>query len=137
MLIQNVGSTVQAPPPDRIVNSGFSSDGGSAVIVATPPLAATPPVISVDLPKADAKQVANQQPTAAQLQNVVDNINKVLKESNKNLEFSVDAETRKTLVKLIDTNTGEVIREFPSKEALAIAHSIDQFQQGLLLRQKA
>jgi len=68
---------------------------------------------------------------------VVDGINKTLLQSNKNIQFSVDSDTKKTVIKLTDTETGDVIRQYPSKEALAIAQSIDQIQQGLLLKQKA
>ncbi|OGS90543.1 MAG: hypothetical protein A2Z95_00015 [Gallionellales bacterium GWA2_60_18] len=71
------------------------------------------------------------------MKQAVENINKALKQSNKNLEFSVDDDTKKVLVKLVDTETGDVIREFPTEEALAITRSIDQFQRGLLLRQQA
>jgi len=37
----------------------------------------------------------------------------------------------------VDTETGDVIRQFPSEDMLAISRSIDRFQQGLLLKQKA
>ena len=81
-------------------------------------------------------QVAEQQ-TSSQLQNATDNVNKVLKQSNKSLEFSVDTGTKKSIVKLIDTDTGDLIRQYPTEEMLAISNAIDQFQQGGLLKQKA
>jgi hypothetical protein len=40
-------------------------------------------------------------------------------------------------VKMLDTSTGQLIRQYPSEEALAISRGIEQFQQGLLLKQKA
>ncbi|MBL8491536.1 MAG: flagellar protein FlaG, partial [Rhodocyclaceae bacterium] len=42
----------------------------------------------------------------------------------------------KTVVKVVDGQTGKMIRQIPSEELLAIAESIDRMQ-GLLLRQKA
>ena len=39
-------------------------------------------------------------------------------------------------VLLIDTDTQDVLRQFPSKEALAISHELDKLQ-GLLIRDKA
>jgi flagellar protein FlaG len=36
----------------------------------------------------------------------------------------------------VDSETGEVIRQIPSKELLEIAHAIDKMQ-GMLLKQKA
>lgn len=53
-----------------------------------------------------------------------------------NLEFSIDDDTGKTVVKVMDTSTKEVIRQIPSEEILEIARALDRLQ-GLLLRQKA
>ncbi|TAN52111.1 MAG: flagellar protein FlaG [Methylococcaceae bacterium] len=132
MLIQNTSNMAQAAPPAR-----FTGDGAPNAVVAAPPNVEAKPAASSELAQAAAKQVAEQQPSAAQLQNVVDNINRALKQSNKNLEFSVDADTKKSVVKVVDTETGDLIRQFPSEEALAISRAIDQMQQGLLLKQKA
>lgn len=131
MLIQNVHNMAQAQP------AKLASDGAShAAVVATSNTQAQPSV-SLELPKVAAKQVAEQQPTSAQMQNVLDSINKALKQSNKNLEFSMDSETNRSVVKLVDSETGDVIRQFPSEEALAISRAIDRIQQGLLLKQEA
>jgi flagellar protein FlaG len=91
----------------------------------------------LELPKQAVTQVAEQKPSTEQLKNVVDNINKSLRQSNRNLEFSVDDTTQRQLVKLVDTETGDVIRQFPSEEALSISRAIDQFQRGSLLKQEA
>ena len=52
------------------------------------------------------------------------------------LEFSIDEATDRTIVRVTDATTGELIRQLPSEEALAIAESLDKMQ-GLLLRQQA
>ncbi|BBI98787.1 flagellar protein [Ferrigenium kumadai] len=132
MLIQNVSNMAQAPQPARL-----ASDGGPVAVVAAPSNVQTPPAVSLELPQTAVTPVADQQATAAQLQNVVDGINKALKQSNKNLEFSIDSDTNRSIVKLVDSETGDVIRQFPSEEALAISKSIDRIQQGLLLKQQA
>ena len=54
----------------------------------------------------------------------------------RNLQFSVDEDTGKTIVRIIDSATEEVIKQIPGDEILAIAKSIDKLQ-GLLLRQEA
>lgn len=132
MLISNVSTTTQAAAPARL-----ASDGEPSVVVATRSNVDVTPSVPVESPQVAAKPDAPQKPSPAELKQAVENINKVLKQSDKNLEFSVDDDTKKVLVKLVDTETGDVIREFPSEEALAIARSIDQFQRGLLLRQQA
>lgn len=103
-------------------------------------------LVSNDAPKVVAntpEQVTSQQPSPAQLKNAVDNINQAMRQSNQNLELSIDPDTKTPIVKMVDTETGELIRQFPSEAVLAIANSIDkfllqnQFQHGLLLKQKA
>lgn len=131
MLIQNIsGGTTQALQPPRQI-----SDSAPAVVASKANFDAAPGT-PVDLPRAAAPQVT-EQPTAPQLQGLVDNINNSLKQANKNLEFTIDTDTRKSIVKLVDTETGEVIRQFPSEETLAISKAIEHMQQGMLLKQKA
>lgn len=78
------------------------------------------------------------EPTPQQVQQAVDNINLALHTSNNTaLQFTVDPGGRTTVVRLVDTESGELIRQFPSEAALAIAESIDNFQKGLLIGQEA
>ncbi|WP_461575242.1 flagellar protein FlaG [Thiobacillus sp.] len=89
------------------------------------------------LPQTAVRPVAEQQPSSTQLQGAVDSLNQALKQSNKNLEFTVDTETKNPVVKLVDSETGDVIRQYPTEEALSIAKAIDSFQQGMLIKQEA
>lgn len=129
MLIQNLSNTTQAPSPARP-----AGDGGPVVVVASPIVTARP--VAVDLPQAAVQPAAEQQSTA-QLREALAYVNRALQQSNKNLEFTVDSETERPIVKLVDSDTGEVLRQFPTEEALAISRAIDDFQQGLLLRKQA
>jgi len=132
MLISNVSNTTQAAPPARL-----ASDGEPGVVVATRSNVEATPSVPVRSPSIEVKPDASQQPSPAELKQVVESLNRTLKQSNKNLEFSVDTDTKKVLVKLVDTETGDVIRQFPSEEALAISRAIENIQKGLLLKQKA
>lgn len=132
MLIQNTGNMAQAPQPVRL-----AGDGAPNAAVANPSNVAAQPSVSLELPQAAAKPVAEQQPSAEQVKNAVDSINRALKQSNKNLEFSVDESTKRQMFKLKDSETGDVIRQYPTEEMLAISRAIDQIQQGLLLKQEA
>lgn len=125
MNIQNVGNLEQAPQPIRVTNGGAPSN----VTVR--------PRVAVELPRAVTGQAAERQLPPEQLKHAVDSINETIKQTGNSLEFSVDSDSNRTIVKLVDTETGDVIRQYPSEEMLAISHAIDQFQQGLLLKQKA
>jgi len=59
-----------------------------------------------------------------------------LAESGADLRFSMDEDSGKLIVRVVDTATKEVIRQIPSEESLAISQSIEKLQ-GLLVKQKA
>lgn len=52
------------------------------------------------------------------------------------LQFHTDADTGRVVVKITDTATGELVRQIPMEEMLALAKSLDRLQ-GLLLQIKA
>ncbi|SER24673.1 flagellar protein FlaG [Nitrosomonas sp. Nm51] len=53
-----------------------------------------------------------------------------------NLQFSIDDDTGKTVIKVMDAQTQEIIRQIPSQEAISIARTLDKVQ-GLLLNDEA
>ncbi|AFO48191.1 MULTISPECIES: flagellar protein FlaG [Pseudomonas] len=58
-------------------------------------------------------------------------IEKFLKETRRNLEFFTDEESGKIVVKVIASDSGELIRQIPSEEALRIAHSLSDVKSVL------
>ena len=127
MLIQNTSSAASA--------SRFTSDS-APFSVATPQAKASPAELQQVAIQAAIKQQAAP-PTPAQVQNAVDSINKAMKQANANVEFSIDQETKQTVIKVVESKTGDAIRQFPAEEILSVAREIDRLQQGLLLKQKA
>jgi len=114
MIIQPTNLNNQPAQPDFRVNEGA-------------------PRVVADSPTQGVAQQASPQ----QLKNAVNSVNEALQQSNQNLEISVDSNTQQAIVKLVDSKTGELIRQIPTKEMLAIAQSIDQFlMNGQLLSDK-
>lgn len=112
----------------EIQNVGSQAVDGGRVEAAT----------SSQAPAIKAKKSAEVEPTPGQVQGAVDNINKSFKESSTNLEFSVDSVSKRSVVKMVDTSTGELISQYPSKTAIAISAAIDQqLKTGALLKEKA
>jgi flagellar protein FlaG len=120
MSIQAIGSA-PVSPPDR-------PTGDAPAPVAR---AAAAPVQT-----AAAVEKAPAVPTADQLKEAVANINKTLQTLSQDLEFSIDKDSNRTIVKIVDQKTKEVIRQIPTPEALEIAKALDTVQ-GLLIRQTA
>jgi flagellar protein FlaG len=113
MIVQSAVSPGPVPQPDARAS-------GAAQRVAPQPAPAAAP-----------------EPSPQQVRQAVEGINRAVKPSNSNLEFTFDASTRKLVVRMVDADSGEVIRQIPSKVVLAIAESIGEYQKGLLLSQKA
>ena len=90
---------------------------------------------------ATATTQPTQEPSRLQLEKAVQSLNNSLQSASRDLRFSVDDKTDRVVVKVVDQTTGETVRQFPPKEALAIAASIEQFQEGLkkglILQQEA
>ncbi len=86
--------------------------------------------------QAAAAAASNRREAAAELQEVLESARKAIQQSSSsNLEFSVDEQLGRTIVRLVDATTQEVIRQIPSEEFLRAARSIDVLR-GLLLKQE-
>jgi flagellar protein FlaG len=108
-------------PPSQAIQPDMRAHGAAPVKSVT----ATP------------AQPVPQEISPEALNNAVAVINQAMQDSNQALHFSVDTDTHRTVVKMVDASTGELIRQFPTEETLAISRGIAEFQQGLLLKQKA
>lgn len=70
------------------------------------------------------------------IKQAVQDLNTYAQSLKRDLYFSIDEESGETVVKVTDHESGEVIRQIPSQEVLAIAHSLEK-AQGLLFSTKA
>jgi flagellar protein FlaG len=85
-----------------------------------------------------AKEQAKQEAASpTSVKESVKQLNDMMRALNRSVQFSVDDETRINLVKIVDVNSKEVIRQIPSEEVVRIAQAIDEQLKGLLLKEKA
>lgn len=56
----------------------------------------------------------------------LEDINKKMKDSDASVEFTLDKSTGLSCIKLVNTQTGEVIRQIPSEEVLAMSRRLRQ-----------
>lgn len=78
----------------------------------------------------------NPNTTLTDVKEATELVKDFLKPINSNLQFSIDDESGKVVVKMIDPENKEVIRQIPSEEMLAIAKTLDTVK-GLFLQQRA
>ncbi|MEZ1315753.1 flagellar protein FlaG [Pseudomonas fluorescens] len=87
---------------------------------------------TAEKPRADAAPVAlvKDEPKDAKsdqdkLKTAVQEIEKFVQSLKRNLEFSIDEPSGKVVVKVIATDSGEVIRQIPNEEVLKLANSLN------------
>ncbi len=107
------------------------------------PAADKPVTRSAEAPRGNSDTLEPKAVTAAEsahdaekVKQAVSEIEKFLSSTRRNLEFSTDEESGKIVVKVIASETGELIRQLPSEEALRIAHSLSDVN-SLLFDAKA
>lgn len=112
---------VENKTPDEQVRAG--TNGAVAVGASLRPEAPT----AVD----EAKPTPLEQ-----VRQAMEDVRNAIAPVAQDLLFSIDEDTGKTIVKVVDASTDEVIRQIPSEEIISIAKALDKLQ-GLLLEQKA
>jgi flagellar protein FlaG len=110
-------------PLDASPPSTVTAGGGGAVAP------------DVHVPDA-ADAAAAPAPSREAVAKAVEQVNAHLDAQNRAIEFTIDPDTKAVVVKLIDKQDNQVLRQVPSQEMLEIAKALDQLQ-GKLLRNQA
>ncbi|WP_455925008.1 flagellar protein FlaG [Pseudomonas putida] len=69
---------------------------------------------------------AGKQPERADLDKAVKDMQDFVDSTQRNLKFSIDDTTHQVVVKVIATESGEVVRQIPSETALKLAQSLKE-----------
>lgn len=126
MPTQNIGSAAQIPASRELPSSHAPRQA---------PVESAKPAAPLEL-TVQAVKPAAEVPDVDQVKQATELINRTIQTLSRNLEFTVDEESQENVVKVVDKDTGEVIRQMPSEETLRIANALDQLQ-GLIIKQKA
>lgn len=82
----------------------------------------------------------NTRPTALidalSLSKAVEVLNEHVAPALQSIEFSLDQETDRMIVKVVDTATQKVLRQIPNEEVIAISKTLGKLQ-GLMIKQTA
>jgi len=69
--------------------------------------------------------------TADDLVRAIENLNQTLQAGKRNLAFTIDKVTGSSVVRVMNTNTGELVRQFPQEEVLKAKQNLD-YMMGIL-----
>lgn len=106
----------------------------AATVARQPGIQAKPPETT------KSSQIAENQtpkaPNKLDVKQAVEKLSEFVSTRQSELSFSIDDASGSQIVKIMDIQTKQVIRQFPSEEAVAIAQALDKLQ-GLLIRDQA
>jgi flagellar protein FlaG len=127
MTIDTIGSATSARQADR---APVSTDAAVAQGAARAPATAVETAAAVKAPSAA--------PSLDQVNEAVSQLNKSSQAKSQGIEFSIDTDSKRTVVKVVDQTTKEVLRQIPTPEALEIAKALEsKSSTGLLIQQTA
>lgn len=70
----------------------------------------------------------DQEAVKERLENSVSQLKDLVQSVQRDLQFSIDDFSGKTVITVLDSNTSEIIRQIPSDEVLALAKNIDSLK---------
>jgi flagellar protein FlaG len=126
----NAISNSTAPPP-----ASAPDTRPAAPPVATPATPAASPPPKPVATGSTAPAVAPR-PDAATTQKISEELQRKVDGVTAELQFSVDESSGRSVIKVTDRATSDVIRQIPTEEALQISEALDQYQKGLLVNRK-
>lgn len=91
----------------------------------------------VETTNVNAPEKVEQTPVTAELlQDTADKLNELMSNSQRSLSFSVDSSADQVVVKVVDKDTLELVRQIPTEEALQLKEHLDAVV-GMLFSDKA
>lgn len=93
---------------------------------AVAPQVSSTPIALANVPRTEAVVPAVKEPKRDELEQAVTDIREFVQASQRKLDFSIDDSTGRVVVKVIATDSGDVIRQIPSETALKLAQSLSQ-----------
>ncbi len=93
----------------RSVTSGSSND-----------VSGKPIVTRAGVTEDEKKNTGPSIPEPIDVHGAIEKLNKIAEEQKKDVSFSVDEKSESTVIKVFRTQTGELIKQFPSEEILAM-----------------
>ena len=72
----------------------------------------------------------------ARVKNATHLLNEFMKRASIGLHFSTEQDSGRIIVRVVSKQTGELIRQIPSEEALKLSKALDTLQ-GLIIQEKA
>ena len=117
------------PSDDKSLTSAKREIGAQSANVTPIDTPTTTSVLSQD------NKEREDSSSAEQIQKAVDEGNTLLQAVRRNLQFQVDESTKEVVIKVVDSESGEIVRQIPSEEMLAFIKRLQE--QGSMIQVQA
>ena len=107
---------------------------GKALGAVSKPADAVVNAVPAFKPEADVTDVKPGKPDVKQVQHSLDDINKVMAGFAISVQFQIDPDYKELIVKVVDQETGELIRQMPTEDVVKMSKAMDKLR-GLLFAQ--
>jgi len=113
---------------------GVNEDGGGLVVSFV-----SSPQAGKSVSAVNQNEKSEQETSPELVKEAVDQGNSLLQMAKRNLQFKVDEETNEQVVKIVDSDSGEVVRQIPTEEMLAFIRRMQELEglQGSVLQDRA
>lgn len=126
------------------MSTDISSVNNARQPAITPPVAREATAAAPDLQSSSAEAKAAlkaeaQMHTQAQqqsLERALEDLNNQMKQNGRNLNFKMDETLNRPIVTVVNSQTGEVVRQIPNEVVVRVAHNLNNLK-GMLLNEKS
>jgi len=137
--MNSVTSIASSQLPSQLVSNSSSSSSRTPQQVSQPgpqtDAEVIAKVVNTEIKPSNVSQAS--QPTQEVIAKTAQQLQSFVQSMGRDLSFSVDATTGYNVVRVVNPETGEVVRQLPSEELLKIAQAMQNTNSSGLVNQKA
>lgn len=120
-----------------VVKNGYSSAAPARETTPAPlPFAANKAAANAEPAPQDTTTAQKVTPDPAQLKEAVSKLNDYTQSISRRLSFSIEESTGRTVIKVYDAETDELIRQIPPEETLRLVDVIGEHGNNLFIRER-
>lgn len=137
ILQTNVNSLTPMPESKGRVNAGINMAASGNLLPEEGQSLISVSLEEEHVPALQQEKVSDPAADTNELHAQVDKANEAMSMRFSNLQFTVAEGTDIPVVRIEDAETGELIRQIPSEEMVALSKALEELKQGMLLEEKA
>ena len=108
------------------VSQSYENNAGQAGSVLTSRAIDDVKETDINSQKQDEQAISKKQLNREQLEEVAQQLQDFMGGMNRSLQFHVDEDSGRDVIKVVDKNTGDVIKQYPSEEVLGLVSKLSE-----------